>query len=391
MFVTRPARLLPVLCFAMCSAVLGAQSSDLQQHERKAQEYLKARQPERARQEFEAIVQVQPQNLNAQANLGVLLFFAGKVQDAEPHLKAALALDPSQAKLRALLGFCERRNGEAPAAREDLREALPALTDAKTRKQAGLELVELDTSANDLPSAAATLTQLKAAMPTDPEVLYASYRVYTDLAGEAMLDLSLAAPDSAQMHQVMAHELVRERDNKAAIANLRQALAVDPHLPGAHYELAELLNSSSEPALKAEAPSQYKLALAENPRDEKALTKLGDLAAEQGDHEAAMAQYRNALRIQPDYAEALIGLAHELNETGHADAALPLLQKVVANDPTNVLAHFRLSVVYRRLHRPEDAKREVAEYERLKQTKEKLHAVYDALRMKAPQADDAKP
>ena len=36
-----------------------------------------------------------------------------------------------------------------------------------------------------------------------------------------------------QMHQAMAHELLRLRDQKAAIANYRLALAADPNLPGA--------------------------------------------------------------------------------------------------------------------------------------------------------------
>ncbi len=383
-------RALIVTCPMLFALAMSAQSSDIAQHEQKAQEYLRSRQPELALQEFAAIVAADPGNLNAQANLGVLLFFAGKVQEAEPHLRSALTLDPKQPKLRALLGFCERRDGKLVEARNDLHAALPGLTEPKVQKQAGLELVELDTAANDLPAAAAVLSSLKAALPTDPEVLYASYRVYTDLAGESMLELSLAAPDSAQMHQAIAHELVRERDNPSAIANLRKALVIDPHLPGAHFELADLLNSSSEPALKAEAAGQYKLALAENPRDDKTLVKLGDSAAEGGDHIGASSRYKEALAIQPENADALIGLAHELTETGHPDGALPVLLQVVKNDPTNVLAHFRLSVVYRRLHRPEDAKHEVAEYERLKATKEKLHTVYDSLRMKNSQATDAK-
>ncbi len=55
------------------------------------------------------------------------------------------------------------------------------------------------------------------------------------------LDLSVAAPDSGQMHQAMAHELAAQRDLTGAIANFRKALAIDPNLPGIHFELAEAL------------------------------------------------------------------------------------------------------------------------------------------------------
>jgi Tfp pilus assembly protein PilF len=350
------------------------------EHERKAREYLQQRKPELARKEFAVVAEAEPGNLDAQANLGVLLYFDGQYQEAIPHLKAAVALAPQQAKLQALLGFSERRAGDVAAARSDLAAALPGLTEDKVRKQAGLELVEMDTAANDLPAAAAAVAQLKAAMPADAEVLYAAYRVYTDLAGEALLDLSLAGPESAQMHQAIAHELVKARDNAAAVTNLRAAVKIDPHLPGAHFELAELLAASSAPAEKAEAQGEYELALKDNPRDDKTMTRLGDLAADKGDHAGAMKRYKEALALQPENADAAIGLAHELVDEEQLEAALPLLEGVVKSDPTNMLAHYRLAALYRRLHRTEDAKREIVDYQKLKATREKLRGVYGALR-----------
>ncbi len=380
-----------LLCLcSLLPAQLSAQSPNAAGHLEKAHQYLQSRQPDLARAEFAAAVAIDPANLDAQANLGVLLYFAGDIRAAEPHLRSALALDPSQAKLQALLGFSERRDGNLSAARSDLQAALPHLTEDNVRKQAGLELVELQTAANDLPAASATVNILKALLPTDPEVLYAAYRTFTDLAGESLLDLSLTHPASPQMHQAIAHELVKARDNTAALANLREALAADPHLPGAHFELAELLAASSAPDLKAEAPKQYLAALADNPRDDKALTRLGDLGAASADHPAAIARYREALALQPDSVDAAIGLAHELVETNQPEAALPLLLAAIKSDPSNLLAHFRLAALYRRLHRPEDAKREVAEYERLKATREKLRGVYAALRANSPLPDEAR-
>jgi tetratricopeptide (TPR) repeat protein len=380
--------LLPLMGLVLSSAACAQDATD---HEAKAQEYLRTRQPELARKEFEALVAADPKNLNAQTNLGVLDYFAGDYKDAEVHLRIAVQADPGLARQQALLGFSERRNGELEAARKDLGAALPGLQEPRLKKQAGLELVELDSAAGDLPSAAVAISQLKASNPTDPEILYVAYRIYTDLSGEAMLDLSLAAPESPQMHQAMAHELARERDNKGAIANLRSALAADPHLPGAHFELAALLHASSDAALKAEAEEQYRLALQDNPHDEKALTRVGDLLADKGEHEKAIASYRQALSLQPESPEAAIGLAHELVETGHPDQALPLLQAVIRNDPGNLLAHYRLSGLYRRLRQPEAAKREVAEYEKLKAMREKLRTIYEALRMDSPRAADVNP
>ena len=376
--------------FPLLQSAQSTATEQIQQHLAKAHQYLQQKQPALAIPEFAAIVAADPNDLDAQANLGVLLYFTGQPQQAEPHLRAALAIDPTESKLRVLLGSCEHRNGELDAARKDLTTALPAIQDPKLRKQAGLEIVEIDTALNDLTSATSVVNQLKTDFPTDPEILFASYRVYTDLASESLLDLSLVAPNSAQMHQAMAHELIRQGDNNGAISNMRTALKLNPNLPGGHFELAEMLHASSQPAQKAEAEQEYKLAIEQNPHDPAALTRLGEIAADNGDQATAISLYKQALAAQPDYIDATIGLAYQLTEAGHPDQALPLLLQATKADPTNVLAHYRLSAVYRRLHRTEDAKREVAEYERLKAEKEKLRTIYDTLRINSPQAPDAK-
>ena len=373
---------------ALQQATTPGSAEQARTHQQKADAYLRDKRPDLAIPEFSAVLATDPQNLDAQANLGVLLFFDGKPSEAEPHLQAALSIDPSLAKLRMLLGTCEHHLGHLEDARRDITAALPQITDPKVRQQAGLEIIEIDTVLNDLPAAADVATQLKKDFPSDPEVLFAAWNVYTDLADEAVLDLSLAAPQSAQMHQAMAHVLIRERDNKAAIENLREALKINPALPGAHYELAELLRLSTLPADKAEAAEQYKLAIQYQPNDAASLTRLGDIAGENEDHTTAIARYKQALTAQPNYTDAQIGLAYELSETGHPDEAVPLLQQAINNDPMSMLAHFRLSAVYRRLHRPDDAKREIAQYEKLKSMKDNLRNVYDTMRLDSPQGKD---
>src|SRR5438445_13443717 len=98
-----------------------------------------------------------------------------------------------------------------------------------------MELIEIHTAAGDLDKAAAIVSALHSLYPTNAEVLYASYRIYSDLAGEAMLSLSLVAPKSARMDQVMAHELEKHGDEQAAIRNYREALKLDPQLPALHF------------------------------------------------------------------------------------------------------------------------------------------------------------
>src|SRR5882757_1066713 len=285
-----------------------------QEHARRANEFLKANQPARAIPEFAALVAAEPDNLDAQANLGVLLYFQSRQSEALEHLRKAVQLNPNLPRIQALLGLCEFQLGQLDAARGNLSASVGNLPDAKFRKQVGLTLVEIETAQQDLPAAAATIAKLRDEAPTDPEILYASYRIHTDLAGEALLSLSLAAPQSGQMQQAIAHELERIRDLPGAIAALRKAIAVDPNLPGIHFELAEALHGSDSQADRAQAEHEYTVALEKNSREMQAAVRLGDMQAGRGDLESAAKLYELVLSQQPKNADAALGLARVYSE-----------------------------------------------------------------------------
>ena len=368
--------------------VFAAQATNTAQaHERKAQEYLNQKQPKLAIPEFKAVLATDPKNLNALANLGVLLFFEQDYANAEPYLSQAIAQKPDLSKIRALLGLTQKSLGQTTEARANLETALPLLSEPPIRLQTGLALIEIYAASQDLDKAATVVPLLRQVAPTDPRVLYTAYRIYTDLAEEAMLDLSVAAPESGQMHQMMAHEQYRAGDLTSTITNLRKAVALDPNLPGIHFELAEALHLSPDPKVRDEAEDEYKLAVAANGHDAKALTKLGDIALDKNDLDRATTMYQQALVLFPNDADASIGLAHVDTERGQPELALPLLQGVIATDPSNILAHYRLSSAYRALKRPEDAKRELEMYQKYKEIREKMRATYKEMRLQGPQGD----
>jgi tetratricopeptide (TPR) repeat protein len=350
-------------------------------HARQAQQYLNQRRPDLAIPEFESIVTMDPKNLDAQANLGVLLFFQRDYVKAEPHLRTALELQPNLAKIQALLGMAEKRTGETENARTHLEAAFATVTEAKLKIQIGMELVELYTASQDLEKASSVVNAMRQADPVNPTVLYAAYRVYSDLASEAMLSLALAAPDSAQMHQVMAHEEGRVGNTAGARLQDQKALEIDPKLPGIHFELGELLGISDDAKTKAAAESEYQAAIAENPMDEKAECRLGDLSSRKGDSAQAIEHYKAAIRLQPDDADANFGLAKTLIAMNQQAKALPLLERAVQLEPTNAAAHFRLSTIYREMGRTADSQHEVDEYKRYKLMKEKLEAIFKEMQL----------
>ncbi len=349
------------------------------QHERMAQQYLREQRPDLAIPELKEIVALDPNNVQARANLGVLLFFRADYANSLPQLRAAINLQPDLWKVKSLLGMAEEHTADLEDARRDLEASFPMIEEKKLKIEVGLDLVGLYTASSDLDLAANIVGQLKKAYPDDPEVLYAAYRTYADLSGESMLSLSLVAPDSAQMHQVLAHEEIREGNTNAAVAQFRKAIALDANLPGVHYELAELLNTSQDPAVKKEAEQEYLAALAANPQDEKAICRLGEIAAEEGDGQKAFDEYTKAVALRPADSDAKLGLAKALIQINQPEKAQALLEQTVQLDPTNATAHYRLATFYRQQGRLEDAKRQLDIYQGLRKEKDKLRSVYKDL------------
>lgn len=369
---------LAVLLPPFTSAAQGTPNQEARLHglEQQVQDDLHQGKPQSAIPLLREIISLSPNNLNAHANLGVLLFFQKDYRNAIPEMRKALELNPDLTKIQALLGIAEKRTGDSAAAQKDLEQAFPRLTDIKVQKEAGLELVELESAQGELTTALSVTEKLQSLLPGDPQILFVAYEISEQVTYKTLLSMLAVAPESAEMHMMMAGELVRRGDHTNAIAQYREAIRLNPNLPGVHFELAEQLRASSDPGLNEQAADEFKAALQVNPYDEGAWRELGEMQAAKGDFQGAQQDYKKALALRPNDADAETDLAIALISLNRSNEALPLLERAEKDDPTNMAAHYRLSLLYRRAGRTKDSEREMELFNHYKDLKDKLGNIF---------------
>jgi tetratricopeptide (TPR) repeat protein len=224
-------------------------------------------------------------------------------------------------------------------------------------------LVQLDYELGKLDDALNVATAMEKLAPDDPDVLYIVYRAHSALAARALTSLAKVGPNSARLHEVLGESHASDSDFVGAISEYEKALAIDPALPGVHFELGEaILRNKVDEDSRARAEKQFAAALVENPNDAHSEYELGEIAFLRSHWQEALQHYSRATQLQPTLVDAQVAQGKVLAQLGQPEEALKHLLEAVRLDPDNASAHYRLSQVYRALKRDDDARREMAAF-----------------------------
>jgi tetratricopeptide (TPR) repeat protein len=376
-------KLFGALCCLLLCVGASAQTNNLPEmkmHYERAQEALRANDPDSAAKEFNEILRLDPKNAEARASLGLIAFNKADYARAAREFEASLSLKPALWNAEAFLGLSQVRLGNAQEAQSHLERAFPHLQDNPLRVQAGTELIVLYKRQGDILKVVNTLETLQRAAPGNQDVLYTAYRTYSDLAARALADLAQAGPDSARLHQILAQTSMSRDDFPGAMEEYRKALKDDPSLPEIHFELGQaiLANSVDEPS-RAQAEKEFEAALATNPNDADAEYELGEIALLRSDREAARQHYSRALELRPHFVNAQLGLGKVLAAEDQPQAALNYLLDAERSDPRNETVHYQLATLYRKLGQTGDADREWGAFQELRKSKEAIRSLYQEI------------
>ncbi len=304
-----------------------------------AQAHEKLRRAPEARDDWLAILRVNPDDAAALFALGRLAVRQGDAERAREWFRrhARASSDPAEAHVRAVLQWLEGDDGAEAlaAARAGIEDAG---ADPRLRFAEGLALTELRRW-QESAEALAVVRPESGELFVSARVALAEALSRAGRHGEAerSLEAPLASrPDDARLLTARAAVLDRAGRGRDAVALLRRAVAErqrkgDPDLTDLTTALAESLARVGRPD---EAIVALKAALAGRPRDEALQYALGAAYEQAGRLDAAVAQMRALLVLNPDHAEALNFIGYTLADQGsRLDEAERLVRRALDLKP----------------------------------------------------------
>lgn len=244
----------------------------------------------------------------------------------------------------------------------------PRVTAKETRYRALMATVRCGLHRREDQTAANALFDLKREFPEDPEVLYLTSQVFLEIAERASQELAVVAPSSYQTQELQAETFESQGKWAEAAEIYRKILEEHPKLRGIHYRLGRAaLSQPRSPTSLEDAKKEFEQELAIDPVSAAAEFWLGEIARREGQWEEAVPHFAAAAKLDSNFGDALLSLGSSLNSAGRYTEAIPPLEKYVKMAPQTVAGHYQLYVAYSRTGRNEDAAREMALHQEMRE------------------------
>lgn len=318
---------------------------------------------DRAVEAYTSVTHLQPSFAEGFFNLGLAEEQAGHLDQARTALEQAVHLKPSARGAHLFLGTIAYKRDHYKEAEDDF------LAETRIDPRGAKAFMWLGVSrlAEDRPEAAiAPLDKAHELDPSDVDTLYHRGRAYFLVAKDSYAAMFKANPDSFRVHQVLAESAAEAYRAEEAIAQYETAIKLAPRQPGLHESLGDQYWTSGNLDKAAEA---YKAELEIDPTDTMAKFKLGSLYVVHANSVDGVPLLRQALQEDPTLRDAHYYLGDGLLDLDRNAEAAHEYELAIAPDPNDdraMTSYYRLSQAYKKLHRMDDAREALANYQRLK-------------------------
>jgi tetratricopeptide (TPR) repeat protein len=357
----------PLLISALllvCAARLRGQADPaINDKFRQATEAMRVGRLEEAADGFASVTKAAPTFAEAFLNLGLVREEQSRNEEAIANFEKALTLKPRLRGANLFLGVAEFRLNRPDKAIVALKKETSAYP-----KDAGawmwLGVAEL---VKEQPEAAAdALDQAAKLAPNDVDVLYHRGRAHLLVSKNSYERMFKADPKSWRVHQVLGQMSAEAERHEDAIVQYLAAIKLAPTQPGLHEELASEYHAAAK---IPEAEAAYRRELELDPHNVIARYKLGVLKVETGDAVQGKGLIEAALRDKPGLADADYNMGRAEMLLGNDIAAADHLKRATVEDSDLEIiqqAWYQLGIVYRRLHRLDEARLAMATFQKLK-------------------------
>ncbi len=234
-------RLLSWAAFLFFTSLVFAQSEELAEQSHRAKELMAQGRFEEAIPIYQHLVKAIPGNPGLILNLGLAEQMAGHARQAVPHFEAVLKVQPESVPALTSLGMAELQLNEPRAAIAPLEKLLRVQPDDQNARGmlAGAYL-----SLKRAGEAAQQYRKLTEANGADPKVWYGLGKAYEALASGTFSKLSKSAPESPYVAALLADSRLQRRQYRSAFFFYREAQSKVPSLPGLHSGLAKVYENT---------------------------------------------------------------------------------------------------------------------------------------------------
>ena len=306
--------------------------------------------------EYREFLKLHPEAAPIHSNLGAALAGLGRYEEALPEYKMALKQSPKLAGARLNLALVYYKMGKLDVAATELEkvhaedpenhQAVLLLADCYSRMGRDVDVIRiLEPAEQKYPDDQAIAYLLGTALIHEKRVD----------EGQILIDKILHNGDSAEAHLMLGTAKLNVQDFVGARDEFAKAVALNPNLPEVHVLYGKALMFTGDSDLSTK---QYQAEVAVDPYNFEANLQLGVAAREEQDFEKAREFFSRAEQTRPGDPGVRYQLALIAIDQGHLDQAQHMLEGLVKESPQFTEAHVSLSLVYYRLKRPEDSKRE---------------------------------
>jgi len=306
--------------------------------------------------EYQQFLKLHPEATAIHSNLGAALAGLGRYEEAVTEYKVALKQSPRLLSARLNLALAYYKMGHIADAAAQLEkvhaedpknhQAVIVLGDSYLRMGQNKDVIRvLAPEVKKYPDDLAIVYMLGTAYIRNKQVE----------PGQVLVDRILRNGDSAEAHLMLGTAKMNIQDFAGARDEFAKAVNLNPNLPDAHVLYAAALHLTGE---SDQSSKEYQAGLAQDPYNFEANLQLGANAREEHDYERAEQYFQRALQTRPGDPGVLYQLALIDADKARLDQARQKLEALVKEYPDFTEAHVSLSLVYYRLKRPAEGKKE---------------------------------